>query len=101
MTDVPPQDPTLEFARHQAIFDPAQVSQEMTLRSRKNSTIILQKINDQTASLTADRMSVSESSLSRWKSSGGLQFAALLLASIGLKVVPVDAVVYIESDDFK
>jgi DNA-directed RNA polymerase specialized sigma24 family protein len=90
----------LEFSRT-ASFELEPVSPEIAARSRKNQAVILQTINDVTAAAIAETMNVHESSVSRFKSGGGLAFAARLLASAGLKVVPVDAIVFTQSDVHK
>lgn len=77
------------------------VSPEIAARSRKNQAVILRAIDDLTAATIADNMGVHESSVSRFKSGGGLAYAARLLASAGLKAVPVDAVVYTQSEDYR
>lgn len=82
-------------------FELELVSPEIAARSRKNQTVILQFINEITAASVAEKMGLHESSVSRFKSQGGLAFAARLLASAGLKVVPSDAIVYIQPDAFK
>ncbi|WP_426106422.1 hypothetical protein [Massilia sp. TSP1-1-2] len=90
----------LDFSKLQA-FDPEPVSPEIAARSRKNQAVILQFINNVTAATVAETMNVHESSVSRFKSGGGLAFAARLLAGAGLKVVPADAVVFIQPEEFR
>jgi DNA-directed RNA polymerase specialized sigma24 family protein len=89
-----------EFSKLQG-FEAEPVSPEIAARSRKNQALILRAINDVTAATIADNMSVHESSVSRFKSGGALAYAARLLASAGLKVVPADAIVYTQPDDYR
>lgn len=89
-----------EFSKLQP-FDPEPVSPEIATRSRKNQAVILQHIQHITAATIAENMNVHESSVSRFKSGGGLAFAARLLASAGLKVVPVDTLVYAQPEEYR
>lgn len=104
MTDIPEQPQGEEMApefANPSLFELTTVSPEIAARSRKNQVQILQAINDRTATVVAETMGVHDSSISRFKSHGGLVFAATVLASAGLKVVPVDAVVFVQPDGFK
>lgn len=105
MTDGSPQqdsstDTSLEFSRMEH-FQLESVSPEILDRSRKNSAVILRAIDAVTAATVAERMGVHDSTVSRFKSQGALNFAARLLAAAGLKVVPADAIVYLQPDEFK
>lgn len=91
---------TAEFSKLQS-FDPEPLSPEIAARARKNQAVILQSITNVTATTIAETMNVHESNVSRFKSGGGLAFAARLLASAGLKVVPADAIVYIQPDEYR
>lgn len=93
-------DSSLDFSRLD-VFQLDSVSSEIIERSRKNTAVILQTINDRTATAIAEAMGVHDSAVSRFKSQGGLAFAARLLAAAGLKVVPSDAVVYVRPEEFK
>jgi hypothetical protein len=93
-------DSSLDFSRLD-LFQPDSVSAEIIERSRKNTAVILQTINERTATAIAEGMGVHDSAVSRFKSQGGLAFAARLLAAAGLKVVPADAVVYVRPEEFK
>ncbi|MDP3273422.1 CII family transcriptional regulator [Limnobacter sp.] len=70
------------------------VSAELKDRSRKNQAVILQAIGRTGQQVAADCIGTSVSTVSRWQSSEetkmGLENIALLLAAIGLKVVPKD-----------
>jgi hypothetical protein len=46
--------------------------------------------------VVAEGLGVNDSQISRWKESGSIERTAKMLAILGLKVVPVDAVVYLE-----
>lgn len=94
-----PADTTLDFSRS-GLLDGVELSPEVTARSRKNTTVILQKMQELTGVELAQRMGFHESQISRFKS-GQLQFAALLLAAAGLKVVPADATVFVQPDEYK
>jgi hypothetical protein len=106
MTDaVPPAgnddaDQAAEFSRMQA-FEAFPVSQEYITATRKINSNILQRLNEVTAVVVAQRMGVHDSAVSRWKTSGQLAFVVRLLACLGLKVVPADAVVYVQPDEYK
>jgi DNA-binding transcriptional regulator YdaS (Cro superfamily) len=92
--------PELEFARLMSV-SPDEVSPEMNQRTRKIAAVVLQKLNAESATLIAQRMGVHDSALSRWKTQGALMFMARALAALGLKVVPADAVVYLQPEEFK
>ena len=89
-----------EFSRLHSI-EPGVVSRQIEVRSRKNHTVILQELKDQTANDVAARLGVHPSLLSRLKGEGEFMLVAKLLAALGLKVVPVDATVFIEPDQYK
>jgi hypothetical protein len=89
----------LEFSRS-SLLDEVQLSPEVTSRSRKNQSVILQKMQEVTGVELAARMGFHESQISRFKN-GPLQFAACLLAAAGLKVVPADAVVYVKPTEYE
>lgn len=57
-------------------------------RARKNESTILKALASLGQSHLAERMGVSESVISRQKSSGDLAKTAEMLAQLGLKVVP-------------
>jgi len=104
MTDghdnAPRTDSSLEFSRIEN-FQLETVSPEILDRSRKNQSVILRAIEQRSAAAIAETMGVHDSTVSRFKSQGGLTFAARLLACAGLKVVPSDAIVYLQPDEFK
>lgn len=89
-----------EFSKS-LLSDLAQVSPEIADQSRKNFTTILHFINNATATAIAERMGMHESSISRAKSGGQLNYCARLLAAAGLKVVPFDAIVYLQPDEYR
>lgn len=62
-----------------------------TLReqSRKNETAMLQRLAAVGQRPVAEALNVSESTVSRWKD-GDLERTALLLAYLGLQIVPTD-----------
>jgi len=91
---------TLEFSRMES-FQLETVSPEIKERSRKNQSVILRAIDEVSAAAVAERMGVHDSTVSRFKSQGALNFAALLLASAGLKVVPGNAIVFLQPDEYK
>ena len=89
----------LEFSRVLP-FNMETVSPEILLLSRKNNANFLQAIDSKKAVNIAEMMGVSESAISRLKSSGTLGMVCMALACAGLKVVPHDAVVYIQPEEF-
>lgn len=89
-----------EFSKSE-LLDLAQVSPEIADQSRKNFSTILHFINKATATAVAERMGMHESSISRAKSGGQINFCARLLAAAGLKVVPVEAVVFLQLDEYR
>lgn len=76
-----------------------QVSPEAQEIARKNEAIILRTCRELTASSVARMMGISDSAVSRWLSAGPMKSAALLLAVLGLKIVPANAVVYIKPEE--
>lgn len=95
--DLPEQ--PLAFARFDA-FDTATLSPEVVAMTRKNEAIILRGLREKTGAAVALALGMSDSALSRWASGGALRLAALVLAVLGLKVVPSDAIVYLKPEEF-
>ena len=89
-----------EFSRMES-FQLETVSPAIRDRSRKNQAVILRAIEEVSGAVVAESMGVHDSTVSRFKSQGALTFAALLLASAGLKVVPANAIVYLQPDEYK
>lgn len=65
-------------------------SHEITERSRKNESTILQGLQSAGQVHVAAAMGVSESTVSRMKSEGEIRRIGTLLAACGLKAVPKD-----------
>lgn len=63
------------------------VDTKLNERSRKNQSILLQRLAQTTQTTVALRLEVSESTVSRWVSKD-LQTTAETLAALGVKVVP-------------
>ena len=89
----------LEFSRVLP-FNMETVSPEILVLSRKNNANFLQAIDSKKAVNIAEMMGVSESAISRLKSSGTLSMVCMALACAGLKVVPHDAIVSIQPEEF-
>lgn len=70
-------------------------------RARKNAAVLLKRISEVKATNVARRMGVHESRISRWKSNGDLILACTLLAGVGLKIVPVDTIVFVDGEEVK
>ncbi|MET3133602.1 hypothetical protein AAKU55_003892 [Oxalobacteraceae bacterium GrIS 1.11] len=87
------------------LFEAHLVSPEIRARSLKNTAIILRAMRAETAKVVAEKMGIHDSALSRWQGSGNgysaLMFCCMALAGMGLKVVPVEARVFIEPDELK
>lgn len=64
-------------------------SSEIAERSRKNFTLILQRLSSLGQGSLAAGLGVSEASISRWKTEQAEQ-CAKALALLGLKVVPIE-----------
>lgn len=84
-----------------AVFDGEEVSPQIIGRTRKNNVTILQELNSIGAGEVARRMGVHDSSVSRYKNQGGLMYTCRFLASLGLKVVPESAIVYLQPEEYK
>lgn len=67
-----------------------EVSQELRERARKTETILRNQLAEVGQARMAERLGVSESTVSRWKADQVEQLA-LQLTALGLKVVPLDA----------
>lgn len=63
-------------------------SDDRVLRARKNLAAIFQRLSEVGQSVVAQRLSVSDATISRWKTEEG-ELAAKILAELGLKVVPI------------
>lgn len=63
-------------------------SDDTVLRARKNLAAIFQRLSEVGQSVVAQRLSVSDATVSRWKTEDA-ELCAKLLAEIGLKVVPI------------
>lgn len=72
----------------------AKVSLQYVENARKNETTILHALADVGQNNVAERLGVSESTVSRLKSNGEIENMAALLATMGLKVVRQAAEVY-------
>lgn len=66
----------------------APVSEIDRASARKNETAILHALAEVSQKAVADRLGVSESTVSRMKSDGQIENMAGFLAAMGLKVVP-------------
>lgn len=64
------------------------MSDDTLLRSRKNLAAVLQALSQVGQSVVAQRHSVSDATVSRWKTEDA-ELAMKILAECGLKVVPV------------
>lgn len=82
-------------------FNPCSVSPEILEQSRKNTAHFLQAIDKTTAVAIAEMMGVHESTISRLKSSGTLSLVCLAMACAGMKVVPMEAIVYLQPEQYK
>lgn len=81
-----PDDPV--FMRSGVRFESMpELSDEMLARSRKNQTLVLQRLASVGQAPIAQGLGVSEATISRWKSEQSEQ-TAKMLALLGLKVVP-------------
>jgi len=60
---------------------------EAAERAKKNLTLIFQRLASVGGATVAEKLNVSESTVSRWKSEGAEQ-CARILAELGLKIVP-------------
>jgi len=89
----------IDFARIY-VFDTETVSPQTQEIARKNQSVILRNCREGTAGATARAVGMSDSSFSRWLNTGPMAVAALILAQLGLKVVPADAVVFIQPEEF-
>ena len=67
-----------------------EVSQELRERARKTETILRNQLAEVGQARMAERLGVSESTVSRWKADQ-IEQLALQLTALGLKVVPLDA----------
>lgn len=100
MAILPPDEQPLTFARLMTV-SPHEVSQEIANRSRMNSANFLHALDATTAAAIGLDLGVHESTISRFKLGGSLTFCMEVLAAVGLKVVPADARVFIEPEEFK
>lgn len=64
---------------------------ELRENARKNETVLLHSLAELSQKAVADRLGVSEATVSRMKSEGQLENMSALLAAMGLKLVPCDA----------
>lgn len=71
------------------VVNTAAVSPDALARSRKNASLILQRLASLGQAAVADSLGVSESTVSRWKD-GDIEKTALTLAVLGLRVVRED-----------
>lgn len=94
------EDTDLGFSRL-PLFDAQPVSPEIIARTRKNTAIVLQRLNEIGGGNLAQRVGVHDSAVSRWKGQGAMAFMCRLLACMDLKIVPADAIVYTQPDEFK
>lgn len=71
------------------------VSSETKTRSRKNHSVILQKLASIGQAKVAESLGVHESTVSRWKDGGGdIEKFANVLATLGLQVAPIEMKLY-------
>ena len=86
------------FSSALAVFAMSTVSSALVDKARKNQTMVLQKLAASGQQVAADCIGTSVSTISRWQSSEGtsmgLEQICLLLAAIGLKVVPQEMKCY-------
>jgi UDP-N-acetylenolpyruvoylglucosamine reductase len=61
--------------------------------ARKNASAVLQALARHSQTRIAEQIGVNDSAISRFKD-GDVERAAQILAACGLKVVPIDAVLY-------
>ena len=61
---------------------------ELRENARKNETAILHSLAELSQKAVADRLGVSEATVSRMKSDGQIENMSALLAAMGLKLVP-------------
>jgi hypothetical protein len=104
MTDVPAtptnEESSLDYSRL-PMFGEDEVSPEIIDRTRKNSAIILQSLNNLGASRIARIMGIHDSAISRFKTHGMLMWVSRLFACLGLKIVPESAIVYLQPEEYK
>lgn len=67
-----------------------EVSQELRASARKNETVLRNRLAEIGQVKVADKLDVSESTVSRWKDQD-IERISLYLAALKLKVVPSDA----------
>lgn len=82
------------------VFDAETVSPQTREIARKNEAAILRYCSKETGSAIAHSVGMADSSFSRWLNGGGMSLAALVLARLGLKAVPADAVVYLKPPEY-
>lgn len=70
------------------------VSVETQERSRKNHSMILQRLSSVGQVNIAKTLSISEGTVSKMKSEGAIEQFSLMLAALGLKAVPIEMQCY-------
>ena len=90
----------LEFSRI-LVSNLEAVSPKISAQSRTNNANFLHAIDGMSAAAIAEMMGVHESTISRLKTSGTLAMVCLVMACAGLKLVPKDAVVFLQPEQFK
>ena len=90
----------LSFARGFALEHEI-VSPEVRVLARKNEGTILRYLQKNGAGKVAQDIGISDSALSRYIRNGRAAFAAILLARLGLRIVPADAKVFIEPEEYR
>jgi hypothetical protein len=90
----------IEFSRFglEATFA---LSPELQLQSRKIMAVFLQGFAATPASEIALALGLSEATICRIKNNGPMLQMAYVMAVMGLKAVPVDALVFIQPDAYK
>ncbi len=84
----------------QNIFFHDTLSPETIVLIRKNEAVFLQKYEEIGGRALAERLGVHETAMSRYKTKGALAFAVRVLAALGLKIVPANAIVFIRPDEY-
>lgn len=77
------------------------VSPEVRELARKNVGTVLRYVHKHGAGRVAADLGISDSAMSRFLSDGRMEFAVMFFARLGLRIVPADATVFIQPEEYR